>query len=471
MCGAVEPGAGGNQVTAQFISARTGETFEVASFAATDPEQAAQHIYGAFENYVRQISLAAFCRDYLASQQWSQALENCNQALTINPNSQTALNMKGMALYRMAMAADQSAVADSARLREAYDVYRHVLQLNPVEQDALKQAGIIAARLGEAEASRTYFGQYMELNPGDAAVRLAIAGDAARAGDPEGALRIIEEGLAADSLNVDLATYAGHFAISAATKATEDSIQKRMFETALGFYERVRSVRGAETDAGVLQNMIQSLVQLGRHGEAVRIGQDAVAAKTDNADLWLAYATALHGAGRTADAIAALDTAIVRDSANARAIVRRASLLLETGDVAGANQGFRAAIATGAIKADEASQIVFIQGYEEYRQQDWNNALKFFEASGELAESAKNRGQANFWSGMIFYQRGIEAHKPQTVRSARAALPLFQRALTYLQGTGVEAYGAETRGLNLGQTISAVRQYIDIENQIIARGN
>ena len=264
MCGVVEAASSGNQVSAQFISARTGETFEVAAFAATDPAQAAQHIFQSFENYVKQISLAAFCRDYLASQQWAQALENCNQALAINPNSQTALNMKGMALYRSAMAADQSTVQDSARLREAYDVYRKVIELNPVDQDALKQAGIIAARLGQAEQSRTYFRQYMELNPGDASVRLAIAGEAARSGDAEGALRIVEEGLAADSANVDLAVYAGHFAVQAAARAEAKPDQQRLFETAVKYYQRVRTAQGAETDPGVLQNMMQAMVQLGR---------------------------------------------------------------------------------------------------------------------------------------------------------------------------------------------------------------
>ena len=49
-------------------------------------------------------------------------------------------------------------------------------------------------------------------------------------------------------------------------------------------------------------------------------------------------------------------------------------------------------------------------------------------------------------------------------------LPLVQRALSFLQGSGVEAYAAETRGVNLPQTISAVRQYIDIQNQLINRG-
>ena len=473
MCGTVEPGAGGNQVSAQFISARTGETFEVAPFPSNDPAQAAQHIYKSFENYVKQISLAAFCRDYLASQQWQQALDNCNQALTINATSQTALNMKGMALYRMAMAADQSAVTDSARLREAYDVYRKVIELNPVEQDALKQAGIIAARLGQAEQSRTYFRQYMELNPGDAAVRLAIAGEASRSGDAEGALRIIEEGLAADSANVDLATYAGHFAVQAAARNEDKAAQARLFETAVRYYGRVRQARGAQTDAGVLQNMIQALVQLGRHGEAVTIGRDAVAAAPADStasNLWLAYATALQGANQTDQAVAALDSAVARHPKNTRAVARRAAVLLDAGKLTQATEAFRAAIAAGVVDGGEAAQMVFNEGYERYRAQNWDGALQFFQTSGELASEAKARGQANFWSGMIFYQRGIAAAKAQNVAAARASLPLFNRALGFLQGSGVETYASETRGVNLSQTISAVRQYIDIQNQIIKRG-
>jgi tetratricopeptide (TPR) repeat protein len=469
MCGTVEPGAGGNQVTASFISARTGETFEVAAFGAADPAQAAQHIYQSFENYVKQISLAAFCRDYLTSQQYQLALDNCNQALAINPNSQTALNMKGMALYRLSMNTDQSAVTDSVRLNEAFNVYRKVLELNPVDQDALKQAGIVAARLGQADASRTYFRQYLELNPGDANVRLAIADEAAKSGDTEGALRLIEEGLAADTANIGLATYAGHFAVTAATKTEDKAQQQRLFETAARHYTRVRALKGTETDPAVVQNLMQALVQLGRFDEAVNIGREATVAKADDPNVWVAYSAALQGAGRSQEALTALETAITKEPNNARTIGRRAALLLELGRLDDATQAFRAAIAAG-MEAPTAAQLLFNAGYEKYRAQQYNDALDYFTASGNLSDDAKLKGQANFWSGMIFYQRGIAAAKPQTAKAAREAKPLFERALGYLQGSGVETYARETPGVNLGQTISAVRQYITIQDTIIKRG-
>lgn len=465
MCGQYD----GAQVSAQFISAKTGETFEIAAFPATDPNQAAQHIYSAFENYVKQISLAAFCADYLASQQWTNALENCNQALAINANSQVALMGKGMALYRMSMNAEQSEVTDSARLRDAAAVYRTVLELNPVHQDALRQSGIVAARLGQAEESRNFFRQYMELNPGDVGVRLAIAAEAQKNGDPVGALRIIEEGLQNDSTSVDLNSYAGHFSIASAARAPADSAAP-FYQQAANYYGRVYAARGNETDPVVLQNYVLSLLQLpNRTQEAVDIGTRAIAAKPDESGVWMAYASALQATNRLDDALAAVDSALAKDPKTPRAALRKAQWLLAGGRLNEAVPAFQNAITAGDLDAELATNLVFREGFEKYRANSFDAALDYFGAAKSLAADAKSNGMANFWTGMVHYQRGITASKAQTKASARAALPHFQRALSALQGEGVSTYAAETNGVNLSQTINAVRQYIDIQNQIIAR--
>jgi tetratricopeptide (TPR) repeat protein len=469
MCGQYEAGTSGFQVAAQFISAKTGETFEVAPFPASEPAQAAQHIFSSFENYVKQISLAAFCADYLSSQQWPNALENCNQALTINPNSQIALMGKAMALYRLGMAADQSAVTDSARLAESLTIYKKVLELNPVNQDAMRQAGVLAARLGQAEESRQYFRQYMELNPGDVGVRLAIASEASKNGDPEGALRIVEEGLKNDSASLDLMTYAGHFAVQAAQKAPEKD-RAPFFTTAAMYYERVFAKQDTATDPSILQNLILADVQLGKKQEAVEIGRRAVVARPKDAAVWVAYATALQSADRTNEALAALDTAVSIDPKFPRLMLRRATTLLSAGRLAEAKQAFRESVERGGVDANEAAQAVFVEGFEQYRANDFDEALEYFAVARDLATEAKGRGQANFWTGMIYYQRGIAVAKPQTTKAARAALPIFRQALEYFQSGGVDAYASGTRGVNLGQTVSAVRQYIDIQNTIIKRG-
>ena len=465
MCGSYD----GSQVAAQFISAKTGETFEVAPFAATDPNVAGQQIYGLFESYVKQISLAAFCADYLASQQWPNALENCNQALAINPNSQIALMGKAMALYRMGMTTAQDTVTDEAKLREAAAIYAKVVELNPVHQDALRQSGILSARLGEAEKSRQFFRQYMELNPGDVGVRLAIAAEAQKNGDPEGALRIVEEGLQADSASVDLNSYAGHFAIAAAGKA-EGAAANPFFEQAAKYYGRVYSLKQNETDPVVLQNYVLALLQLpGRAQEAVDIGTRAAAAKPDEPGVLMAYASALQATDKLDQAISVVDQALAKDPKTPRANLRKAQWLLAGNRLNEAVPAFQASVTAGDVDAELATNLVFREGFEKYRANQFDDALDYFSAAKSLAPDAKSIGMANFWTGMVHYQRGIAASKPQTKASARAALPHFQRAQASLNAEGVSTYASSTQGVNLGQTTSAVKQYIDIQNQIISR--
>ncbi|HUP89102.1 MAG TPA: tetratricopeptide repeat protein [Longimicrobiales bacterium] len=469
MCGVVEQGASGYTINAQFIGAKTGETFELTPVQAADPNSAAAQIYSQFEKYITQLSLARFCNDYLASQQYDKALENCNQALQVNPNSQTVNLMKGMALYRTSMSADQATVTDTAKLQQSADVYKKVIELNPINQDALRQAGIISARLGRAEESRQYFRQYMELNPGDVGVRLAIASEAVKNGDPEGALRIVEEGLKADSNSVDLLAYAGHMAIQAATKSTDRTKVSPFYEVAANYYKKVFTAKDTATDNVVLQNLILALNAAGDKQGAVDIGSRAVVARPKEVTLWSAYATALSATGKNEEALKAIESGLSIDPKFKGLAARRASILLNMGRLDAARAAFQEAITAGA-DADDAAQLVLNEGLERYRSQDYDQALQYFAFAKDLANDAAKKGGANFWTGMVYYQRGIPVAKPQTPKAARAALPIFERALEYFQSTGVEAYAGQTRGVNLGQTLSAVRQYIDIQKQVIKRG-
>lgn len=468
MCGVVEKSAGGYTVNAQFIGAKTGETFELQPVTAADPNAAAAQIYSQFENYVKQLSFASNCSAYLGSQQYDLALQNCNQALEVNANSQSVNLLKGMALYRMSMSADQTVVTDTAKLQQAADVYKKVIDLNPVNQDALRQAGIIAARLGRADESRQYFRQYMELNPGDVGVRLAIASEAVKNGDPEGALRIVEEGLKTDSTNVDLLSYAGHMAIQAATKSDDHTKVSPFYEVAANYYKKVFTAKDTATDNVVLQNLILALNAAGDKQGAVDIGLRAVVARPKEVALWSAYATALTAAGKNEEALKAIESGLALDPKFKGLAARRASILLTMGRLDDARSAFQEAIAAGA-DADDAAQLVFNEGLERYRSHDYDAALQYFAFAKDLANDVAKKGGANFWTGMVYYQRGIPVAKPQTAKAARAALPIFQRALEYFQGVGVEAYASQTRGVNLSQTLSAVRQYIDIQKQVIKR--
>src|SRR5690606_15767353 len=184
LCGEYRPAGSGMEVKAQFVTARTGEAFEIPPFTANTADEAAQIIFNGFETVVNQQRLTTFCLDYLASEQWTNALENCNNALALNPNSEAALFGRARALLGL----------DS--LEVAMQELEKLLELNPGHVDGLQTAGYVATKLNQPQKALEYYRAYLDLNPGDPQVRLTIAIDMARNGDPKGALELVEEGLA-----------------------------------------------------------------------------------------------------------------------------------------------------------------------------------------------------------------------------------------------------------------------------------
>src|SRR5690606_17586827 len=124
----------------------------------------------------------------------------------------------------------------------------------------------------------------LELNPGNLQVRLKIAADIAQAGDPRGALLLVEEGVTSDSVDVTTLQYAGHFALAAARESMENAGQggevspdvQTLLEKALGYYSRAFDMAGTEADATMLTNMLVAYRLLERNEEAVAFGQRAV---------------------------------------------------------------------------------------------------------------------------------------------------------------------------------------------------
>ena len=62
---------------------------------------AAQHIFDSFDRYVQQTRFAAFCSEYAQSQQWDNALRNCDQALDLNPDAISTRYQRARILYEM----------------------------------------------------------------------------------------------------------------------------------------------------------------------------------------------------------------------------------------------------------------------------------------------------------------------------------------------------------------------------------
>jgi tetratricopeptide (TPR) repeat protein len=466
----------------KFINAKSQEAFEVPAVSAANAKEASSKIHAEFEKFVNFIERLAYCYQYLDSQQWAQAIENCDHALAVNPNSPRANMGKAFALYSQAGTGEQT---DMAKLRESLALYKKVLELN-LEQEALRTAGIIAARLQLHDESRQYFKQYLELNPGDAAVRLTIAHEQSKAGDKEGALRVVEEGLKTDSANIDLLTWAGIYAAQAAYdlhKQAMDAAQpgtpvvipqnaKTLYETAVTYYNKLYTIKQADFEPTIAEQLIRTLVVLERHNDAIEVGRRLAGSKAYTTVVKAALAGALANAGQTAEAIRIFDEAIAAGDTAAASMklrARKADILVRSGDLEAAKTALRDAVAGGELTADEAAnQLWQIGAADKFSKNDNDGALAHFEASAELAQSSMQKAKASYWQGLVWQKKAQTFGQPAKAAEAKVALPAWQRALRHMEEG--EEFGRSDARYDYPRTIGVVKQYIDYLQQVIKRG-
>ena len=172
ICGSYTQDAQRNfTLNASIRTVQTQENFQlpVINVPRNGRQQAAQQIYEQFERYNTVIRSAQICQDYVNSQQWESALRNCNESLAINPDALTIRALRAGILVEM----------DS--LPQALEDFDRVLEQDPLNEIALQTAGVIATQMGEDERGRGYFRRYLEVNPGNVAIRLRIASQMADA--------------------------------------------------------------------------------------------------------------------------------------------------------------------------------------------------------------------------------------------------------------------------------------------------
>ncbi|MEJ2678965.1 MAG: tetratricopeptide repeat protein, partial [Gemmatimonadota bacterium] len=417
------------QVSASFHSSDTEDVFDVPTFTASDPKEAAGKIMTAFQSWVTVLQRTVYCAQYVESHQWENAIENCDKALAINAKSQSALYNKAYALMHM----------DS--LQQALAGFKQVLAVNPVHKDALLSAGIVSAKLNHRDEAQDYFTRYMQLEPGNVDVRLSVATDIYNQGAPLEALHLAQDGLKIEPNNLQLWTYIGNFAVGAANKletesrgangeAAADSAQvDSLYETAANAYGKVYQAQGDTTSPAILQRMVVALTKLNRTDQAVALGQKATTLAPDSANVWDAYSRALEQAGNIDQALQALDKVAALDTA-ANVTGRKGNLLLKAGRYDEAARMFQQAVQQGELTSDQAFNAMFGYGYrEKYQAKQYDEALKVFQAARPLAKSDKAQKTVSFWSGYVQFQMGMEAQAPSNYASAQKSLPLFQGAL------------------------------------------
>ncbi|MXY32355.1 MAG: tetratricopeptide repeat protein [Gammaproteobacteria bacterium] len=449
----------------QFVSVASGETFTVDDFTIPDDdgdELAAQHIFGVFDGYVEQLRFAAICQEYFGSQQWANALQNCDRAIEGNPNSEGS---------RYARA---RAVMELGDRREGLDEMMRVLDLNPFNENALQFAGMLSAEFGMDEESLRHYTAYLELNPGSAAVRMRVAYDLATAGNAEGAMVLIEEGIAMDDANDDLWEQLGGFAFTAAGQAMEGQSEptpevERLYRRAIEAYSRVLDARGAEMTPAQLGNVINAYVQLGDPA-AIDFAQRAVQVHPQEAALWSRLADALQRNDRLEEAIEALESVREVNPDYQNLSARQGSWLLEADEVDEAIGFLKEAVERGEQSPDMMANLLFGKAYNDGVQvQQFTFAANLLEtAKSEFEVSERMASQLNFWHGWSLYNHGLSVQEPNTIDSARQSLPIFQQALQLFE-LG-RAYAATVDSINLTEILGAAQTYVDIQDAIIRRG-
>jgi len=486
LCGTyTEAGNDQYDVSSQFIVVRNSETFDVDPITVEDEdegrERASQHIVAAFDRVVQQTRAAQFCQEYYNSQQWENSLQNCNTAIDLNPESISAIYTKARALEKM----------DS--LEVALEQFQRVLELDPVHENALQWAGNVSARLGMEEQGREYYSQYLELNPQDSNVRMNIAYDLAQAGDPEGAMQLLEAGFEMDPDNVDMHEQYGNFAFAAARNAMEEAgltasqgrtvaegaseeMPQRvrdLYQTAIESYQTVFEARGEETQSSQLRNVVAAYLQLGRVEDAISFARRAVDQAPEEPQLWNVYANALNQNGQLDQAVAALDSVKSLDPEFQNVAVRQGKWLLDAGRMEDALPKLQSAVESGEVEADVAARLLLADAHSKgVQQENFDYAIQGLSTAKDFPVSERAQAELNFWHGYALYQQAVSQQEPQTVETAEATLPKFQQALQLFQAS--TAYVENQNSISpqqLQKFQSAAQQYIEIQEAIIERGS
>ena len=352
-------------------------------------------------------------------------------------------------------------------LQPALDALKLVVKNNPMHGDALRMAGIVSAKMGDEQASSDYFKSYLELNPGDANVRLNIANDAAKAGNLEGALKFVEEGFKADSANTQLLLFAGHWALGASAKL-EDAARKAdkpkparadsLAMVALGYYQKLLALRDTAADPSIVKNAILIMTAHNQAPQAVQLGAKFTAANPTwhkNPEIWSVYADALNAAGQTQNALAALDSASAYDTKGELKLSMKKGLwLAEKGQITAAKTALAQAVTKGAVKGDDAADLMIGYGGRRMADKDYDTALQYFAAARELATSAEERGNAWYMTGTIYATRGIALAAANPKKASPAAAAQLRQA-----GAAFDNAGAYIS--SHGSAASRVNQYRD----------
>ncbi len=463
VCGQYTAAGDGYEVSTTFRTAGADETYALDAFTVPEKDAhkaAAQIIATEFETLAQQQRYARFCAEYAQSQQWDNAMTNCNSAIELNPEGTGSIYTRG-AVYM-----------NQEQFAEALADYQRVLELNPMHENAMQGAGYTSAKMGDEEAARAYYNQYLELNPANASVRMNVAFELAKAGDPYGAMQMVEEGIELDSENVDLWEQLGGYAFAAAAGSNSEELTpetEALYRRAIEAYNHVFESKGSEADPSQIRNVIAAHVRLSELDQAIALAERSIQTHPEEASLASAYADALEKSDRRPEAIEQIRRVIAMDPGYRNAKARLGKWLLDEGNTDDAIPVLREAVESGEETGDRIANVLFADGYQNGIQpKNYQHADELFTLAADFAESERMRLQVGFWSGFAAYRIGEAAQEPQTLQNAQRSLPYFQKARRLFQEN--RGYAELQQGINIDELIRASGTYIEIQEAIIQRG-
>ncbi len=430
---------------------------------------AAQEIAQLFGQFIQRLRDTVNCRDYYETGEWESAERNCKDVLAQAPDdSQVRLILAQV--YRK-----------TERLEEAHAEVLKVIELDPLNEDALRLAGWLATTLGRVDEGRAHNQAYLQLNPGDANIRMQIAYDQAQAGDPEGAMILVEEGLELEPENTELLSWHASFAI-AAGQAMQVEGQPLSAEAGLLYqkgsesYRKTYAVLGGEMDGNHLYQMISALYVLNQLDRAVELADQVLETHGEESRLWYLKGNILNRLGRVDEALLALDEAEARDSGYPNLKATQAQWLLAVGREEEALTAALESVEKGEQSADVIANLFFARAATEGLQtKNWEYALRVIKMAKtfEAELSLRVLGRLDYYQALSIYQIAYVQQGPQNLESAQMTLPKFKEVQSLLALPHVIDWvaGAQAQQQKTFQDVrDGVVQLIPIQELIIQRG-
>ena len=458
MVGTAVQGAEGVDVDIDFMEPTSGDELPMEVFTVADDdshEEASQATMDQFGSAVEYLRSLMFCADYLNSEQSGDAINNCNAALALSPDSERAHYLRGRAY--MLQESWGGAAADLQR----------VVNENPADGEALQALAFTYAQLGDGAKSLQYYQQYLEFMPDAVDVRMRIAYDLTQAGRWAESVQLLQDGVARAPDNTDLLEYLAGAALQAGQTAGEVS-DPDMIRAAVDASAQLVALQGDAVSPTTLSNATNAYMLIEEYDNALAFSDRALEAISGSegtngegemsreellAQVHASRARIYDRLDDPAKGVEELELALQYNPDVDNGYQQLATLKLKAGDAEGAVADFETAVTQGANRDQVANAIFSLAHGQHFQAQsqllsnpaginlgEVATALNLFGAAAGFAEAPETAQQIHFFLAFGYYLQGsaydARNEADEACGPARNALGAFQNVAPNLGQAG-----------------------------------